>query len=147
MKVKYPIFVTLVVLLAAGCATSSSKRKSADVKIVSKPNAYYRISGVGLYGDGGESVISGYLEPSYRPSHKGGHVDITILNSEGNVLESLKVDPDVDVSNKSLRATKGMRRPSKSGETVFYAVTDLDVPERAEIRLRYHLSSIQQCSD
>lgn len=148
MKKIIMVGVAVSSLLYTGCKTMEGNlRAEKNVKIVAEPNASFRISNVMAHAESGEVTISGYLSPSFRPAHKGGHVDIEILSQEGKSLKKLKVDPERKVSHKRRPGAKGMRRSSKAGETVFYAYTDLDVPEGAEIRLRYHSTPIQECKE
>lgn len=148
MKTIIMIGMVISSLLYTGCKSiPGNLRTEKNVKVVVKPSAEFRISNVLAHEESGEVTISGYLSPHFRPAHKGGHVDIEILSAEGKSLKKLKVDPERKVSHKRRLGAKGMRRSSKAGKTVFYAYTDLEIPEGAEIRLRYHSNSVQQCRE
>jgi hypothetical protein len=149
MKKIIMVGVAVSSLLYTGCKTMEGNlRSEKNVNVIIEPSADYQITRVSAYQEGDEIAISGTLRPRFRPARKGGHVDIRILDSAGSLLEKLKADPHQETSHKqNMGGRKGMSRTRSISELMFHATSDLDVPEGAEIRLRYHSSSIQQCKE
>ena len=95
-------------------------------RLQSKGNVY--LSGVLVYQEGDELVVSGKAKPRNRHLPTSGHVDIAILSPKGEVIgkQSTSYSPRI------------IRRKSARRGSQFTARFSVIPPEASRVRLAYH---------
>lgn len=134
---KKRIFTRIVLTLTAvafiflnGCSLMARDQyvsTDQDIRIELVPSEPHKFSYVRAYNDNGDFVLYGKLDHLHERYEKGGHVDLTIIGADGQVIESASL-PVVN---------RGNRRKGWNGAH-FRVRLDQNVPETSSIRLLIH---------
>lgn len=148
MGVTAVLFLGLVALLLVGCGTMQGDlRMEKDVKVVIDPSAYAVLGNVVVYQEVDETLIEGTVRSKFKPSHSTCHVDIKILNANGDLLQKLKAEAGGNAYRARVQSGKSRVRITRADKKGFLASTTLDVPVGSEIHLHHHSTAMKACKE
>ncbi len=137
MKIKYISGLFLLGFAITGMFLSGCTPKqknlitSKGISIEAVHSERVRISNLAVSEDGNELVITGKVHRLNQSISGSGHVDVTILNSAGNVIER----GDVPYTPTTLPKTPGAR---KHRGARFEVRLPCVLPEGSNVRVAYH---------
>ena len=133
MKIKL-LPVAFSALIFTGCSTVGSG-SNANNKIKIEPDRSVRITNAYVSQQDDELNVRGTLRPKSFMVKTAGHIHVRFLGVEGNTLEHLKVEPNI---NSFFR--RSISRPR------FSASAALAASDVREIRLKHHDAPLEVCS-
>jgi hypothetical protein len=124
LKITAFISVAFVIVVVYGCASVESKK--ANVIIEKESSSLLRFENVRVTRSESNITVRGTLHSRTRSSVPG-HIDITFLSTNGEVLQTLKTDYH--------------RGSLKARDYNFKVEVPLDLPEGSTVRLVHHRRS------
>ena len=133
MKMKL-LPVAFSALIFTGCSTVGSG-SNANSKIKIEPDRSVRITNAYVSQQEDELNVRGTLRPKSFMVKTAGHIHVRFLGVEGNTLEHLKVEPNINsFSRRSISPPR------------FSASTALAASDVWEIRLKHHNAPLEACN-
>lgn len=126
--------VAFTVLILVGCSTVAN-RSNANSKITIEPDRTVRITNVSLASQDDKLKVYGTLRPSSVTSRTIGHIHVQFLGHNGEVIEQLNVNPNVNTFSR-----KSNYKPRFS---ITAALAETDVKE---VRVQHHNAPATSCS-
>lgn len=130
-KVSIAVFISVALVIAAisGCASVESKK--ANVIIEKESSSLLRFERVTVTRSESVITVRGTLHSRTRSSVPG-HIDITFLSTNGDILQTLKTDYH--------------RGSLKARDYNFKVEVPLDLPDGSTVRVVYHRRAHKESS-
>lgn len=124
MKTNFAFFILIACALFSGCANVQSNK--SNISIEKESSGFVRFEKVIVHSEDSTVTVSGSIHSQPRNAAIG-HVDITFLSPDGDVLHVLK--------------TQIHRQSIKDRHLHFRVKTSLVLPECSTVRIVHHKSS------
>ena len=128
---KYEILTVVTIscsmLIVIGCASLSNFTKHGSYAIEEVNSKGISISKTKAYLDDGVFIVSGQLNRKHVTKSYHGHVDIAVLDSDGNIIDKV-----------STRSALPFFGRSKRSKTSFKAEFSTVPPEGSIVRVTFH---------
>ena len=138
MKLRVLTGLSAMVFLTAGCCffmEPPPPPPENDAKVVVKSSRTVGIEDAWVHQERESLIIQGTLHPNSFVQKKAGHVDVRIVDAEGQALKELVIAPDEAVFRK------------KSGRlSPFSTTVDLVVSPDTEVYLHHHTGTAESCA-